>query len=292
MKPQLLKIPYTPDHSFGVRKEMMPNINNRWHYHPEIELIHFHKGAGTQFVGDHISQFEPGDVVLVGCNLPHFWKYDEVYYQDEVAAEPYSTVIHFFENFVGERFLHLPETRHIKALLEKAKRGILFKGEIADKVSDLVEKIYLSEGIHQIIALITCLSEIALCEGAVLLSSLGFKYDFPESENKRINTIYNYTFNNFQKKIKQSEVAEIAGMTSNSFCRFFKNHTGKTYSDFITEIRVGYACKLLIANKMSIKEVCYESGFNSFSCFHEFFKKVTGKTPQVYQKAYREGKGN
>ena len=287
MKPQLLKVPYGPDHSFGVRKEMSPNINNRWHYHPEIELIHFHTGFGTQFIGDHISQFEPGDIVLVGCNLPHFWKYDEVDHSEAVCPNPYATVIHFFENFIGERFLHLPESRHIKNLLEKAKRGVLIKGSVADKIGDLIEKIYQSEGIYKIIALITCLSEFAVCEKVTLLSSLGFKYGFPESENKRINSLYNYTLNNFHRKLKLSEVAAIAQLTPNSFCRYFKHHTGKTYSDFLMEVRIGYACKSLIANKASVKQICYESGFNNFSCFHRYFKKLTGKTPQSYQKEYK-----
>lgn len=290
MKPQLLKIPYQSDHSFSIRKEMSPNINNRWHYHPEIELIHFHKGAGTQFVGDHISQFEPGDVVLVGGNLPHFWKYDDQYYNDQTSAEPYSTVVHFFEDFMGEKFLHLPETRHIKTLLVGAKNGILFKGASADVIGGLMEKIYQSDGISQIIALINCLSEIALCGKYSSLSSIGFKYEFSGLESKRINAIYNYSFSHFQQKIKLSEIADIADMSPNSFCRFFKNTTGKTFSDFITEVRVGYACKLLISSKISMKEVCYESGFNSFSCFHEYFKKLTGQTPLVYQNAYRVGK--
>jgi len=291
MKPQLLKIPYQSDHSFSARKELSPNINNRWHYHPEIELIYFHKGTGTQFVGDHISQFEPGDVVLVGSNLPHFWKYDDQYYGDQEGTEAYSTVIHFFEDFMGERFLHLPETRHIKTLLGKAKNGVLFKGVEADRIGNLIEKVHAAEGISQIIALITCLSEMALCEVHSSLSSIGFKYEFSGLESKRINAIYNYSFNHFQRKIKLEEIAEIAGMSPNSFCRFFKNTTGKTYSDFVTEVRVGYACKLLISSKISMKEVCYESGFNSFSCFHEYFKKLTGQTPLVYQNAYRNGKG-
>ncbi|WP_183559617.1 AraC family transcriptional regulator [Mucilaginibacter sp. SP1R1] len=287
MKPQLLKIPYGPDHSFAVRKEMAPNINNRWHYHPELELIHFHNGFGTQFIGDHISQFEPGDIVLVGSNLPHFWKYDEVYFSNQISPDSYSTVIHFFENFVGERFLYLPETRHVKTLLERAKRGILLKGADSKKIGGLIETIYQSTGINKIIALIICLSEFASCEEVTTLSSLGFKYDFPESENKRINAIYNYSLNNFHKKIKLSDVAEIAGMTPNSFCRYFKHYTGKTYSDFLNEIKVGYACKLLIANKTSIKQICYESGFNNFSCFHQCFKKITGKTPLTYQMEYK-----
>ena len=289
MKPQLLKVPYGPDHSFSVRKEMLPNINNRWHYHPEIELIHFQHGFGTQFVGDNISQFGPGDIMLVGCNLPHFWKYDEAVYDSQICPDesaPYATVIHFFENFVGERFLHLPEARPIKSLLEKARRGVLLKGTAADKIRELIAKVYEAEGIYKIISLITCLSEFALCENVTTLSSLGFKYDFPESD-KRINDIYNYSFNNFHRKIKLGEVAAIAQMTQNSFCRYFKYHTGKTYSEFLMEIRIGYACKLLIANQTSVKQICYESGFNNFSCFHQYFKKLTGKTPQSYQKEFK-----
>jgi AraC-like DNA-binding protein len=287
MKPQLLKVPYGPDHSFGVRREMAPNINNRWHYHPEIELIHFHNGYGTQFIGDHISQFEPGDIVLVGSNLPHFWKYDEANNGQETVANPYSTVIHFFEHFMGERFLHLPETRHVKALLEKAKRGVVLKASNSKNIAGLIEKIYQSEGINKIIALIECVSEFAACKNIITLSSLGFKYDFPESENVRINAIYNYSLNNFHNKIRLADVAGIAGMTPNSFCRYFKHYTGKTYSDFVMDIRVGYACKLLIANKTNIKQICSESGFNNFSCFHQYFKKITGKTPQAYQLEYR-----
>lgn len=287
MKPQLLKVPYGPHHSFGVRKENEPNINNRWHYHPEVELIYFHHGAGTQFVGDHISQFKAGDIVLVGSDLPHFWKYDEICFNQEAYPSAYSTVVHFFENFMGERFLHLPETRHLKFFLEKARRGVLLRGLNADRIGEMIEHVYLSEGINKIIALISCLSEFANCTDTIALSSLGFKYDFPESENARINAIYNYTLNNFHKKIKLSEVAEIAGMIPNSFCRYFKHHTGKTYSDFLTEIRIGYACKLLIANKSSVKQICYESGFNNFSCFHQNFKNITGKTPQHYQREYK-----
>ena len=287
MKPQLLKVPYGPDHSFSVRRELSPNVNNRWHYHPEVELIHFHNGFGTQFIGDHISQFEPGDIVLVGCNLPHFWKYDEIYFRDPEHPVPYSTVIHFFENFMGERFLLLPETRPIKNLLERSKRGIRVKGLAAKGIADLIAQVYQAEGVYRITALIGGLTAIALSEHLATLSSLGFKYEFPDADNKRINAIYSYAFNHFHEKIKLEEVASVAQLTPNSFCRYFRRLTGKTFSDFITEIRVGYACKLLIANQSSVKQICYESGFNNFSCFHRQFKTMTGETPQHYQKKYR-----
>ena len=288
MKPLLLKVPYGIEHSFGVRKETAPNINDRWHYHPEIEIVHFYRGYGTQFIGDHISRFGPGDIALVGSNLPHFWKFDDLFYHHD-GQGPYATVIHFFEHFLGERFLHLPEARHVRALLERAKRGLLIRGSDAEKIGDLIEDTYQSQGLYKILSLLSCLIEFSACDDIVTLSSLGFKYDFHELENKRINAIYNYTFSNFQKKIKLDDVSAIAGMITNSFCRYFKHRTGKTYSDFLTEIRIAYACKLLISNQMSVKQICFESGFNNFSCFHEYFKKATGKTPMGYQMEYEKG---
>ena len=99
MKPQLLKITHQPVTSFSVRQDIVPNVNSRWHYHPEIELVCFHKGGGTQFIGDNIKEFAPGDVVLLGSNLPHYWMFDQYLVENDEHI-PYSTVIHFQENFI------------------------------------------------------------------------------------------------------------------------------------------------------------------------------------------------
>lgn len=286
MKPQHLKIPNSADRSFSVRKDMIPNINNRWHYHDEIELIYFHKGTGTQFVGDHINKFIPGDIVLIGKDLPHYWKYDLSHAEAQDSEDPYSTVIHFYDNFIGERFLHLPETKQIKAVLEKAKRGILIRGENGADIALSIEKVYQSDGLTKIVKLLECLSAISSLPQVVLLSSLGFKYDFKDSENERINNIYNFTLNNFQRKIQLNEIASVADLVPNSFCRYFKTQTGKTFSRFLLEIRVGYSCRLILENKMYIKQICFESGFNNFASFHKAFKMITGKTPKLYQQSH------
>ncbi|WP_128546183.1 AraC family transcriptional regulator [Larkinella soli] len=290
MKPHLLKVPTNPSHSFSVRQDRIPNVNNSWHYHPEVELIRFHKGSGTQFVGDHIKRFEPGDVVLVGSNLPHYWRYDDGCFREGQQESPFATVVHFTENFWGDRFLNLPENKPLKTVLEKARRGILLRGDLRARVMDLMEKLHQAEGPYRILGLVECLMAVATArpEQVVVLSSLGFQYNFPESENERINIIYDYTFRHFRQKIALEEIASVAGLVPNSFCRYFKSRTGKTYSQFLQEIRVGYACKLLIDNNLSIKQLCYESGFNSFTCFHKYFKAITGKSPQNYQKAYAE----
>ena len=286
MKPKLLKVPKTPAQSFSVREDRDPFINNRWHYHAEVELIFFHEGNGTQFVGDHIKRFHPGDIILVGSNLPHYWRYDDVHFEEEENRPVHSTVIHFSENFWGDTFLHLPETKQIRNLLEKARRGILVSAKEQENIPAFVEKIRSAEGVSRIIALIECLSAFAGSGQLQLLSSIGFRQDFAESENDRINAIYDYTFRHFTRAIYLNQVASVAGLIPNSFCRYFKSRTGKTYTQFLTEIRIGHACKLLLDNRISIKQLCYESGFNNFTCFHKNFKSITGKSPQSYQKEH------
>src|SRR5580698_4392346 len=137
MKPKLLKVPRTPAQSFSVREDRDPFINNRWHYHAEVELIFFHQGSGTQFVGDHIKRFQPGDIILVGSNLPHYWRFDDVASGDASTPSVHSTVIHFTENFWGDAFLDLPETKPIRSLLEKARRGILISAKEEEDIPAL-----------------------------------------------------------------------------------------------------------------------------------------------------------
>lgn len=231
-------------------------------------------------------RFGPDDVVLVGANLPHYWRFDDKYLYDVNNTVAYTTTIHFTENFWGDRFLNLPENKQVKALLDKAKRGILINGRAAKTVSKLMGKAYQATGAHRMIILMKCLVVIAEETDLTLLSSIGFQAELSDTENERINAIYEHTLSCFQRKIQLDEIAEIAGMTPNSFCRYFKERTGKTYSQFLTEIRIGFACKLIIDNKMSIKQLCFESGFNNFSCFHKNFKQIVGTTPQGYQKEY------
>lgn len=283
MKPLLLKVPRVADHSFSIRKDMIPNINNRWHYHEEVELIHFHQGSGTQFVGDHIMQFEAGDIVLIGANLPHYWKYDTPLLPDN---QPYSTVIHFFENFWGDRLLQLPEAKTIKGILEKAQRGLLIKGAAAKEAGALIEKIYHAGDIIRITALLECLLCFVNNRQCITLSSMGFNYHLSASESERLDAIYNFTLANFCHKISLKDIAAIALMAPNSFCRYFKSRTGKSYSRFLLELRIGYACKLLLDNRQSLKQIAAASGFNNLSGFHAGFKEITQKTPLEYQAAY------
>jgi transcriptional regulator GlxA family with amidase domain len=141
------------------------------------------------------------------------------------------------------------------------------------------------DGVRRIMLLAEALMMIAEGEYSTL-ASIGFNNDFKEAENERINSIYEYTLANFRRPISTDEIAAVANISPHSFCRYFKSRTRKTYSQFITEIKVGHACKHLIEDKISIKQICFESGFHNFASFHKYFKLTTGKSPLQYQKQF------
>ena len=275
--------------SFSARQDTKTDINNHWHYHPEVELVYFKKGHGTQFIGDSISQFSAGDVVLVGKNLPHYWKYDDVYLDKQTTREVDVSVIHFNESFWGKDFLDLPENFLIKDVLKKAERGIQIPSQYSEVIGQLIEQVVHTVTSRKIIMLMEVLLAFGGCENSKLLTSFSFQLNFQATEKDRINAIYNYSIIHFKKKITLKEIAAIANVSPTSFCKYFKALNNKTYSEFINEIRISYACKLLIENKLQVKEVCYESGFYNFANFYRFFKRVTGKSPLSYQKDFLSG---
>lgn len=284
MEAELLKVSNQSAFSFSIRQDRIPNVNSRWHFHPEVELIYLHRGSGMQFIGDSIKRFHEGDIILIGSNLPHYFKFDK---EKQVSINnnesPYSTVIHFYEDFWGKTFLELPENAIIKRALEKAKRGILISARKEPIISNLIKQLSVSEGHSRVVLLMEALALIGSSSSGKLLSSIGFKYNFEESDKYRINLIYEYSFAHYKDKISLERIAQIANLAPNSFCRYFKAKTRKTYFQFVNEIRVSHACKLLIEDEVSIKQICYESGFNNFSSFHAVFKQITGKTPLTYK---------
>ena len=302
MRPQLLKVSTQPGHSFSVRRDLVPYVNNKWHFHAEVELIHIRQGHGTQFVGDNIKRFKAGDVVLVGANLPHYWRFDEPAALSEpqplnetpsigrrYAGKPAACdvrVTHFSEHCWGGAFLDLPENIRLKALFDKAGRGLQVEGEAKRQVARLLERLLESQGMSRMILLMEALHVLAESDQLLPLASMGFHHRPGSTGQERVNTIYDYSLRHFRRAIPLEEIAAVANISPNSFCRFFKSRTAKTYSRFLLELRVGHACKLLIENNFSIKQICFESGFNNFTGFYKYFKLITGKSPLGYQKIY------
>nr|WP_295930271.1 helix-turn-helix domain-containing protein [uncultured Dyadobacter sp.] len=288
MKPQLLKVPKGLQKSFSIRRDVVLYFYNRWHYHPELELIHIEQGSGTQFVGDNIRSFQSGDLLLIGPNLPHYWRCDEKYFQRESKLYAQATVVHFSEDIFGKTFLGLPENKAIHDLLLKACLGLKILGEGTDKVKILLHELLNQTNGNPIISLLQILETLAQCGEIKMLSNTQYQNEYDQYDTDRINHIYQYSISNFQKKISIEEISEVANISPHSFCRYFKSRSRKTYSQFLLELRIGHACKLLSETRIPVAQVCFESGFNNFANFNKYFKIHTGKNPMQYQKEFRK----
>lgn len=287
MKPQLLKVPRNLQQSFSIRRDVVLYFYDRWHYHPELELVHIEQGSGTQFVGDNIQNFQSGDLLLIGSNLPHYWRCDEKYFQGNSKLYAQATVLHFSEAMFGEPFLALPENKSIRDLLDRARWGIKLQGKENQLIKNLLQHLLDQKESNSIIPLLQILETLAQNSEIVQLSNTFNDQQYDQYDTDRINHIYQYSLGNFQQKISIEEIAGVASISPNSFCRYFKSRTRKTYSQFLLEIRIGHACKLLREGKLNIAQTCFESGFNNFANFNKYFKIHTGKSPLQYQKGYR-----
>ncbi|HEY4206541.1 MAG TPA: AraC family transcriptional regulator [Puia sp.] len=253
-----------------------------WHYHHALELNVILESTGTAFVGDSIERFEPGDIVLIGKNLPHLWENDKAYFEKGSRLIAKAHIIHFFENFAGG-LLEIPEMVELHHLLERAKLGIKFTGRsngaVIKKIAMLVE----ASGYEKIMTLIDILKILSGHRNYKVLSSIGYMNSFIGFNRDKLLPVYEYVMNNFRNEISLDEIAKMANMNSTSFSRYFSSIHNKPFIQFLNEIRIGYACKLLIDNK-HIGSACYESGFNNISNFNRQFKIIKNMTPSQYVK--------
>lgn len=270
--------------SFTVRHAQVPHMYNQWHYHREIELMYVIQGSGTRYVGESIQPFFPGDMVLVGSYVPHFWQNDDLYFQELPEVQAELILVQFVDDFMGDAFA-LPEMIHITKLFERALHGLQFNGETRDQAADLLWSIARDNGKNKIIELIELLDLFAKSTDSRLLSDLSYHQKLPDQPSERIQHVCSYLVQNYKRPIALQEVASLINMTEKAFCRFFKKSTQKTLVQFINELRISHACKLLLTGEYSVGEICFESGFGNLSNFNRVFKQITGQTPKAYQQA-------
>jgi AraC-like DNA-binding protein len=290
MKPILRKVDNGFNNAFSIHEDIYPFLYNRWHYHPEAELTYIRKGTGIRLVGDSMEQFGDGDLILLGPDLPHYWRSDAIYFREHPGIRVEAIAIHFKEDFWGRDFLELPEMSGIKKLLEQAKGGIKITGKTRKALLPRMEAMLKTKDAGRIEGLLHLLNAIANSKDRTILSSAGYTKLYDQMNTERINEIYNYTFNNFQQQITIKKIAAAVNISPNSFCRYFKTRTLKTYWQFLLEVRIGYACKLLIENKMSVAHICYECGFNNLSNFNRHFKNIINMNPLQFSKIYLQDK--
>ncbi|GAB3346858.1 AraC family transcriptional regulator [Arachidicoccus ginsenosidivorans] len=279
MKPKIQKLPIKASNSFVAEVFRTPLFEVGWHQHIEFELILFLEGSGLSFIGNHVGEFESGDIYFLGTNLPHTFQK----HSSELITS--AIVVQFREDFWGEGFLQMPECDTLRQLFTISGQGLKITNEIKVELNSLIETLEKASGFSRVLLLGQCLELIAGSKAFHIVSKGEIK---PTSGklNSQIDKVFKYTIENFKESITLADVADIACMSIPAFCNFFKRSTQKTYITYLSEIRVGYACRLLIETENSVLEICYESGYNTLANFHKQFLKIKKMTPLHYRKSF------
>jgi len=269
--------------SIYVKRIHKPYLGGNWHFHKEFELIYFLEGQGTRIVGDHISNFQKGELVLVGEWLPHLWRND-IDNTSETRAD--FIVIKFPKEFDEVSLFSLPEFSSIRHLLKKSSQGIQFSQSALNKIHPILLHLSESSSAEKLINFLRILEILSKEEDCQLLSSPEFVLPTQLLEENRLQKVINHISNNYARMISLEEIAGIAIMTPPAFCRFFKTRTNKTFSHFLNEVRISKACQLLINGEKPIKQICFDVGFNSLTNFNRTFRNFKGVSPSVYRANY------
>lgn len=285
MKAKLYKIPFSPDASFLYKKFECDYFDDPWHFHKEYELVVIDKSSGIRFIGDNVSHFEEGNLTLIGSDIPHFLRNSKEFYNKKMKLAAGATYIHFTEDFLGKHFFDIPEMKLVHKLLEKSSLALEIYGKTKKYVIKKLYDMHDEKPEQRLLTLLQIL--IKLSESRELKPLLSTGYSANKSgDTERINKVFEYIMRNYTEEIYLHEIASKLNMSVASFSRYFKNHTHKTFSDYVTEIRIGHACRLLMEDNLSISEIGYQSGFNNLSNFYRHFKKIIGIIPKDYRSRF------
>jgi AraC-like DNA-binding protein len=288
MRPAFRKLSMPASASFVLKTDDMP-LKNPWHYHPEIELMYVHKGHGTRFIGDSVGCIGVGEIFLIGSNLPHTSQRDVHYYNEHPSEKPEVIIIQFLPDFLGWDFFKTPEFHSIQRTIVRAGRGLRFTGIVTETIGMRLMQLHTFPSTFRILELIAILLELSELDSYEYLSSQGFVNVYGELHHMKLNKVYEYSVNHFMERISIEVVADLASLTPAAFCRFFKARTGKTYLEYLTELRISFVCKLLAEERHNISEIARQSGFQNLSLFNRQFKEVKGITPSEYQQELIHG---
>jgi AraC-like DNA-binding protein len=284
MKILPFKIPKTSQESFRLQEDHEVHFYDHLHQHPEVQLTLILESEGKVIVGDFVGTFKPGDIFLIGPNLPHVFRNDSKYYQEGEGIHAHSITVFFEWQSFGDKFLSMPELSHLQEFSRLSERGLFLQGPVRNRVAQLMKQMFRKSGMDRLIVLLKILNILSENKGIEALASSGVYSDFDEVDGKKLADIYRFTMNEFHRKISLDEVASIAHMTTNSFCRYFKKRTRKSYVDFLTEIRIGQARKLLQQDDLSISQISLEVGFNNLSNFNRKFRELCSITPTEFRR--------
>jgi AraC-like DNA-binding protein len=282
MKVIPFSIPKDTREAFRVQVDELPRLYDHLHQHPEIQLTCIRESEGTLLAGDYIGRFAPGDVFVLGSNQPHVFRNDPVYGRKGKIARAIS--VFFDESTLGEAFWNLPEISSLKYFIRNSAAGFRLAGKQKQEVASLLDQMINEKGIQRLIIFLRILSCFEKKKALQVLSGSTVNKNLKSYDGKRLNLVLEFTFREFHRPIELSEIASLANLTPQAFCKYFKTRTRKTYVQFLNEIRIQHALRLLHNDEESIAAIAFKSGFSNLSHFNRTFKSNTGTTPMEYLK--------
>jgi AraC-like DNA-binding protein len=269
----------------SVRSEIwtLPHFYEPVHFHEECQLTYILESEGILFIGNQIDRFARDELYLIGKNLPHVFRNDDIYFKEKGKSKARAISIFFSSEILQNIIKEIPESLFMNKLLENSAFGIRLTKDEALKIKKQLVKLVKLTGFSRVMMLLTILNKISLSSSSELLSK---KMHIPLAQEHRLklNKVFEYAMSHYREKITLEEVAALINYSPTAFCRFFKQHTLKTFSQFIIEIRISNACRLLEEGLSNVSEACYSTGHGNISNFHRHFKTMVGTTPLMYKK--------
>jgi AraC-like DNA-binding protein len=270
-----------------VKYENFPHFRFPLHFHEEYEIVYIIKSYGKKFVGDSVEEFGPGDLSIYGSNLPHFYMNDPVFYTGNPNLRVNAIVVQFPVNYFPESQLQRTEFSSVKKLLQSTSSGLYFSEKSAGKGGEILQKIYQTTGMERHLLFVKLIDYLGNSKSKPIASP-DYSNEMKDQREPRMAKIYKFTTRNYNRKIALEEVASVAGMNVAAFCRYFRQKSGRTFSQFVNEQRISYACKFLKYGNRTIADICDEAGFNNLSNFNRQFKNITGKSPSEYRELFKD----
>lgn len=280
--PLFEKVPVGGVSSLAVREFRWPSFTYPWHEHPEVELTWIVRGRGLRYVGDSVEPFEPGDFCLIGSNLPHTWLSES-----PCASGVHSRVLQFDPLRLGEEFLRLPEFAGAAHLLKQAEHGLQFRRELRpEAVFRRIQRA--GSPLQQLAALLEILETLVEAPSARALSLSAWpRNPCTEASDDRLARVMSCIASRSDGPLPQREVARVAGLTPAGFSRFFRHAVGRTFHAYVTDLRLGRACRLLLETGRTVSEIAFASGFGNLSNFNRSFRLARGMSPRTFRNAHR-----
>ena len=281
MSIQLETITRDPDRSFSMM--FNPRLSDLyfWHVHPEYELVYIEAERSCRHVGDHSGYAYGADLVLIGANIPH------LNFDYGIKGDYRKVVVHLKQAFIEAAIQQTPELSAIKQLLALSAQGAAFTSQQKTAIGEQLFELQPLSPFEQFLGLLSVLQKLATMTGIETLHPTPYNVDHRDKEQNRIQALYGFVDNNYQRKITLKEVAELCHMSPQGFCRYFKKTTRQTFVEFLNGYRVSQAKRLLIDGN-SISEACYQSGFDSLSYFNRVFKQVSRENPSQFCERHRK----